>query len=215
MASQWLPARPRLPITPSILQRVSASLKSQEATWDRLMIWAAMNLCVFGFLHSGEICCPTTTQFDKTCHLMPSDLTVDNHANPTRLSVCVKALKTDPFRLGITLVLGATQWDLCPLPVILPYVAVRGTAPGPLFQMANGAFLTRERFVKEVRSLLQLAGLICSCTQAIAFGLGLLLQQGHLIQTLGRWRSSAYLSYIRLPRESLAQVSTSLASLTT
>ena len=155
------PARLWLPITPSILRRVSASLKSQDATWDRLMIWADMNLCFFGFLHSGEICYPTTTQFDKTCqlHLMPSDLTVDNHANPTRLSVCIKALKTDPFRRGITLVLDATQRDLCPLPVILPYVAVWGAAPSPLFQMANGAFLTQERFVKEVRSLLRLAGL--------------------------------------------------------
>ena len=102
------------------------------------MTWAAMNLCVFGFLHSGEICCPTTTQFDKTCHLMPSDLTVDNHTNPTRLSVCIKASKTDPFWLGVILVLGATQQDLCSLTAILPYVVVRGAALGPCSRWRTG-----------------------------------------------------------------------------
>ena len=221
VASQRPPTRPRLPITPSILRRVGATLKSQEATWDRRMIWAAMNLCFFGFLRSGEICCPSVSHFDPTCHLSPADLMVDSHTRPTRLSVCIKASKTDPFRLGVTLVLGATQRDLCPIAAILPYVALRGATTGPLFQLASGVFLTRERFVTEVRRLLQLAGLdpelysghsfrIGAATAAAQAGL-----EGHTIQTLGRWQSAAYLTYIRLPRDSLAQVSTALASLNT
>ena len=59
VASQRPPTRPRLPITPSILRRVGATLKSQEATWDRQMIWAAMNLCFFGYLCSSETYCPS------------------------------------------------------------------------------------------------------------------------------------------------------------
>ena len=84
---------------------------------------------------------------------------MNSSTHPTRLSVCIKASKTDPFRLGVTLVLGATQRDLYLIAAILPYVAFRGAATGPLFQLASGAFLTCERFVTEVGRLLQMAGL--------------------------------------------------------
>ena len=43
VASQHLPARPRLPITPNNLRRVRATLDTQEATWDWQVVWAAMN----------------------------------------------------------------------------------------------------------------------------------------------------------------------------
>ena len=104
----------------------------------------------------------------------------------------IKASKTDPFRLGITLVLGATQQDLCPLAAILPYVALQGVGDGPVFQLDSGGFLTRERFVTEVRRLLELAGVdprpysghsfrIGAATAAARAGL-----ESHTIQTLGR-----------------------------
>ena len=79
---------------------------------------------------------------------------MDSHTHPTRLLVCIKASKTDSFRLGVTLVQGATQWDLCTIVAILPYLALRGATTGPLFQLASGVFLTRERFMTEVRCLL-------------------------------------------------------------
>ena len=212
------PARSRLPITPAILRRVKAVVTSQAPSWDGRMIWAAMNLCFFGFLRSGELCCPSATSFDGTAHLAPEDLSLDSLTCPSQLSITIKASKTDPFRLGVTLVLGATKLDLCPLAAILPYVALRGAQAGPLFRFENGQFLTRDRFVAEVRTLLRAAGVdtpqysghsfrIGAATTAALAGL-----DGHTIQTLGRWHSSAYLAYIRLPRESLSQVSTTLVA---
>ena len=94
--------------------------------------------------------------------------------------------------------LGATQQDLYLIAAILPYVAFRGAATGPLFQLASGAFLTCERFVTEVRRLLQMAGLdleqhsghsfrIEAATAAAQAGL-----EGHTIHTQGRWQSSDF-----------------------
>ena len=68
----WEPlARPRLPITLSILRRVMATLVTQEATWEQQMVSAALNLCFFGFLRSGEMCCPSASQYNQGSHLSP------------------------------------------------------------------------------------------------------------------------------------------------
>ena len=73
--------RPRLPITPTILRRAFRILSQHPSDPDAIMLWAAMNLCFFGFLRSGEICCPGETTFDPTWHLGPQDITVDSITN--------------------------------------------------------------------------------------------------------------------------------------
>ena len=70
----------------------------------------------------------------------------------------IKAFKTDTFRKGVNIFLGRTSNPLCPVAALLAYVAIRGKSPGPLFCMANGAYLTRDLFVSEVRKALVAAG---------------------------------------------------------
>lgn len=180
------------------------------------MIWAAMNLCFFGFLRSGELCCPTSSSFDTTAHLAPGDLSLDSLVHPSKLFVTIKASKTDPILLGVTLVLGITNMDLCPLMAILPYVALCGPGAGPLFHLESGLFLTGDRFVVDVRRLLQAAGRDPTQYSGHSFRIDAATTaagvEGHTIQTLGRWHSSAYLAYIWLSRESLAQISTTLVA---
>ena len=80
--------------------------------------------------------------------------------------------------------------------------------------------LLKEAFVSEIRRALETAGLnpalyaghsfrIGAATSAAAAGI-----LAHMIQTLGRWSSDAFKLYIRASRDSLAQVSATLASLT-
>ena len=99
---------------------------------------------------------------------------VNSHTHPTRLSVRIKASKTDSFWLGVSLVLGATHRDLGCLAAILPCVALRDreATAGPLFQLASGAFLTHERLVTEVRCLLLLAGLDPELYSSHSFWIG-------------------------------------------
>ena len=93
-----------------------------------------------------------------------------------------------------------------------------GNSPGPLFQFKNGVPLTREAFVRAVRSALRQVGLdetkyaghsfhIGAATTAAACG-----TQDSLIKALGRWESSAYSIYIKLPRTQLAAVSSHLVA---
>ena len=135
-----------------------------------------------------------------------------------RLFITIKASKTDPFRTETIIILGKTGQQLCPLTAILLYVAVRGAQDGPLFRFQDGSFLTHDRFVVEVRRLLTAAGIDPEPYSGYSFSIGAATTAAYagmnatLIQTLGRWKSSAYQLYIRIPKDSLASVSTALAA---
>ena len=57
------------------------------------------------------------------------------------IKVSIKQSKTDSFRQGIDLYLGKTDKDICPVKGILPYLAIRGNQPAPLFMGNNGKIL--------------------------------------------------------------------------
>lgn len=156
----------------------------------------------FGFLWAGEVCSPTATSFDPSWHICMGDLALDSHTALTKLFVTIKASKTDPF---------------CHHPGKDRPPALPNVHPAPLFCFRDGSFLTRERFVREVRRLLTLAGIDPAPYSGHSFRIGAattVAQAGldaALIQTLGHWKSSAYQLYICIPRDSLATVSSLLA----
>ena len=208
--------RCRLPVTPAVLRSLRSSWEASPNRLDATMLWAAACMCFFGFLRSGEVVVPSESSFDPAAHLAQGDVRVNSTAFPRYLEVRIKASKTDPFRRGVTVFLGVSGADICPVAAVLSYMVVRGTAPGPFFRFHDGRPLTRERFVSQVRQALRSAGIdaskyaghsfrIGAATTASACGL-----QDSLIKTLGRWESSAYTLYIRTPREILCAVSSEL-----
>ena len=199
-----------LPITPPILRKLREVWNKDAANPDHVMLWAACCLAFFGFLRAGELTIPSDATFDPQVHLTWGDIAVDIPKDPRVLGVTIKASKTDPFRKGITIFLGKVASDLCPLSAVLAYMVSKRCRSGPLFTFQDGRPLTRQRFVVAVRSALASAGVdakqyaghsfrIGAATTAAARGL-----EDSTIQTLGRWKSLAYLEYIRIPRQQLA-----------
>ena len=95
-------------------------------------------------------------------------------------------------------------------------MVVYGHSPGPFFLFADSLYLTADRFVTALRSALWSAGTddahyaghsfrIGAASTAAAKGI-----QESLIKTMGRWESSAYMLYIRTPRETLCAVAQTL-----
>ena len=189
---------------PQWMRRTSLMICT-SSSWRNLMIWAAMATCVFGFLWAGEVCCPSASDYDPTWHLCVSDMALDSHLAPTRLFITIKASKTDPFRQGVTITLGKTGQQLCPMSAILLYVAMRGDDPGPLFRFADGSFLMRGKFVSEVRQRLMAAKIDPAPYSGHSFRIGAATTAARagmdatMIQTLGRWKSSACHLYIKFP----------------
>lgn len=210
------PSKQRLPVTPAILLKLYSVLEHDPTNFDNIMIWAASLVCFFGFLRSGEITIPSASAYDASTHLNPSDISVDVPSQPTVVQLKIKQSKTDPFRQGVNIYLGATGSTLCPVTALLNFLAIRGQADGPLFHYKDLTPLTKNKFTSSFRNILQRAGIdslqysghsfrIGAASTAAANGV-----EDSLIQTLGRWKSSAYLTYVRIPPSNLAAISRQL-----
>ncbi len=210
----------RLPITPDILRKLKRSWEKDSLNPDCIMLWAASCTCFFGFLRSGEVTVPSLREYDPEGHLSEGDVSLDSQNEPSVVRVHVKTSKTDPFRQGVYVYLGRTANELCPVAAVAAYLAVRGRRPGPFFRFVTGAPLSRELFVTHIRTALRQyenidvnnysghSFRIGAATAAAAAGI-----EDSTIKTLGRWQSSAYQLYVRIPRESLAEVSRKLSEI--
>ena len=214
------PQKPRLPITPDILRQIKALWSVEPIQPDTVMLWAASCLCFFGFFRLGEITCSSANAVNHK-DLLLADLAVDSHAGPTYISVTLKQSKTDQFRRGALVIIGRTDDDLCPVAALLQYIAIRGTHSGPLFIYADGKFLTKQSFVPRIREALSALGLNNTHYAGHSFRIGAASTaakaniEDSMIKTLGRWESSAFLTYIRTPPALIARMAKTLSSPTT
>lgn len=181
------------------------------------MLWAAFLVCFFGFFRAGEITIPNMSAYDSSIHLSFSDIALDNIAAPTMVKIRIKCSKTDPFRHGVDVHLGKTLQTLCPVTALLNYLAIRGNRPGLLFHFRDNSPLTKTKLTSNLRRLLNQVGIDSSLYAGHSFRIGAATAaaakgvEDSLIQTLGRWKSSAYLSYVRLPPDHLAAISRIIA----
>ena len=200
--------RQRLPITIAILRKLYSILNLNDYT-DALF-WAACLTGFFGFLRCGEFT-TKSSHFDINTSLSLADLQVDKHLNPSVMLLNIKASKTDQFRCGHTLRIGASGSNICAVRALMNYLHHRGGNPGPLFMLQNGQPLSRSKFCSWLTEAMTRIGetgqysghsfRIGAATTAAAVGI-----PDHLIKTLGRWISDAYQIYIRTPPEVLACV---------
>ena len=204
----------RQPITPALLQVLGTNLWNSSFVYeDKLMLWAAMLTAFFGFLRVSEYTSQLVRTYDPLSTLSFSDLAID--ATASVAVVRIKASKTDPFQNGVSINLHTNQSMLCPVTALMRFAAVHPTQTGPLFTWQDGRFLTR----KHVNTTLQRlkpphitdmsshSFRIGAATTAAAAGC-----PRWLIQSLGRWTSNCFKEYIRLPQQTLASVSKSLAT---
>ena len=213
------PSRPRLPLTPSLLQAIKTcwAARAAEPEPDTVMLWAACCMGFFGFMCAGEFTVRSTQEVDQETCLSVQDVAVDSHTNPSMVRVHLNQSKTDPFRHGVDIFLCRTDAALCPVAAILAYCAIRLAIVRPFFVFRDGSPLTRDRLVAAVRSALSHAGVDTAHYSGHSFRVGTATTAAHVglsqatIKMLGRWESSAYERYIRTPRESLAAISRRLS----
>ena len=182
------------------------------------MLWAAACVGFFGFLGAGEFTVPTSESYDPEVHLSLQDVAVDSHSAPSVIRLRIKQSKTDPLRQGVDIFLGAISASICPVQALIRYIAVRSPAPGPLFVFQSGSPLTRGALVTHLQAALKNAGVAPSAYTGHSFRIGAATTaakcglEDSLIQTLGRWKSAAYLAYVKIPRQELASVAKTLMS---
>lgn len=209
--------RVRLPITPAILRKIREHWSGRATDKDIIMLWAAAVLCFFGFFRAGELILQTQNAYDPKKHLSWGDVTIDNPQAPTTLKIRLKKSKTDQLGNGADIFISKTGCLLCPVAGVLAYMAIRGPGKGPFFKFNTGQPLTKSQFTKHIRLVLQAVGLPYQSFAGHSFRIGAATTaaragiEDSTIRMLGRWSSSAFLAYIRMPQEQLAHMSRTLA----
>ena len=103
----------------------TAALERKMGGMGRGNVMGSDDLCFYGFLWAGEVVVPSDTGFDPAQHLTYDDIAVDSKQQPSFITVNIKQSKTDPFRKGVTIVVGHAVGPLCPLVAVLTYMALR------------------------------------------------------------------------------------------
>ena len=200
---------PRLPVSLDILDRLFRVWSASPSRHETTMLWAACTLGFFAFLRSGEF---TVVPNGSGMQLTPSDIRVDDRGNLSYLAVTLRGSKTDPFGAGCTLFVGRSNSHVCAVTAVLAYLAIRPPSAGPLFLHTDGSPLTRSDLVAAMRTALIGSGLDITRYSTHSFRIGAATAAANaglpdsLIQTLGRWRSSPFLRYIRTPQSTLLSV---------
>ena len=202
-------AAPRLPISPDILCQIRALWSSSAEQRDTITVWAVCITCFCGFFRLGELVASSPHLHNP---LLFSDIAINSRSDPSTIEIHLRQSKTDPFNKGISVYLGRSGNDLCPVAALLAYLALRGGADGPLFCHPNGSPVLKSQVVNKVRAALRTLGLedrryaghsfrIGAATTATERGL-----KDSLIKMLGRWESEAFQSYLQTPRQRLAAI---------
>lgn len=127
------------------------------------------------------------------------------------MAVFFPASKTDPFRLGVEIIIAPSGEEACPIAAMVNLQDIDGgrSPLAPLFIADHHRLspFTREYVVHSPRTLATAAGLGKGAWNGHSFRWGAATWAAEAgipepqIQALGRWSSSAYKSYIETPRE--------------
>lgn len=73
----------RLPITIDVLCQLQMAWLPPNPHPDSIMLWAAVCVGFFGFLHAGEFTLPMLHNYDPETHFSVADITFDSHISPS------------------------------------------------------------------------------------------------------------------------------------
>lgn len=116
--------RIRLPITFTILKKICLLLrKGMFSPYIDCLMETACVIAFFGFLRCGEF--TVLQSFDPDSNVCNEDITInDDHA-----TLHLKSSKTDPFRLGINILLLATGSSVCPVSSLKKFIEMKIVQP--------------------------------------------------------------------------------------
>ena len=195
----------RLPITEDILQKILVAIPSISAsTFESILIHAAFTLAFFGFLRIGEI--SANSRFDiQPSVLRRSDVKFSTRGSQHVIIIDFRVSKNNQFGSPQTVVVPShTNPLLCPVLALRNYLLQADAAP-TLFAHFDKSPITRYQFsdiLKKAISFTDIPGKHLFKSHSFRIGAATTAHMHGLsdeeIQVMGRWRSNAFKTYIRL-----------------
>ena len=201
----------RIPATPNLLRKIKSNLfASNYAYGDKCVLWSPMTMAFFGLLRASEYTCQFVNRYNPETDLCVSDVT----GTSVGVAVRIKASKTDIFREGVMIRIAPNATEICPISALTNYLRTRNWKSGPLFVFQNGQFLRRA----DISRCLKMFSGTSENISSHSFRIGVpttLANLGYprwLIQSLGRWSSDAYRTYLRVADSTIREASRALVT---
>ncbi len=195
----------RLPISLPILQRlITAANQFSASHYDICLFQAMCSTAFYAFLRVGEM--TSTEHTGAQANLRLAQLVKLNNKAGDVVSLKITFLNYKhnynqrPFSININ-----KQSDFCPVAILLQYLIIRGPSPGFLFVLSNGNPVPRAHFATQLALALKFCNLNPNFYKGHSFRIGAATHAADRgmsdtqIRALGRWKSNAFLKYIRLP----------------
>ena len=121
--------KPHIPISIVTMRLLKRYIfRSKPTNHNKLIFWSVCILAFFGFLRSSEYVSTSTSNYSKDRTLLHVLI------KKGRIHLTIKASKTDPFREGVTLLIGPTHHSICPVRALKRYLAKSPFPSGPLYK---------------------------------------------------------------------------------
>lgn len=191
----------RLPITLPILHKIltlspDISLSGYELCLFRAMCSLAFHAC----LRVGEMV--VTNNTNPVLSFADVTQLFDASNNVISLRVTFRDYKHSYNQDHVSIIVQR-QNTFCPVNILLEYISKRGTNPGPLF-LLNGLPVQRQYFCGLLTMAIRLCGLDPTRYKGHSFRIGAASHAAERglsdarIRSMGRWKSNAFLRYIRI-----------------
>ena len=187
----------RLPITMIILHRLCESLpKTNNIRYHRVLLKAMYLLAFYGLFRIGEI----TIQCDGSISLEAKDIVLGKDSLTIFITNYKHNTSQQPFKIQLN---SQVNPEFCPVQAMKEYMSLRGFKQGPLFCFPDFKPIPRAFFVSRLKHSLNFCGLDPKYYQSHSFRIGsasFLSSNGFSdkkIQKLGRWKTMAFVTYIR------------------
>ena len=220
----------RLPITPLMLRSLRSKLiAAKMRTTKKRLIWLVAAWCWSGAFRIHEILARDSMTFDPTSTLLSRDVSLTTAevagVQYEVVKVFLRHPKEQRLSSGVTIDLFEVKGDagwLCPVKAFRKWKEGSPVKPStnlPLLRLTLGESYTGTAFNTDLKRFLgDMAGDMKGSVTSHSFRSGIatsMSQAGYgdeEIMAMGRWRSDAFLRYVKAPREKRALVAQELAS---
>ena len=187
----------RLPITLLILSQLLESLEHTiNNHYDRTLVGALFTTAFFGLFRVGEL---TTQRSGIISIYLDQVKRIDE-----KIHISITNFKNNDTNKPFVIILGRHKDNtICPFLHLSNFLDIRGTAPGPLFCFANLKPIPRTFFASRLKRALTYCNFNPSLYLSHSFRIGSASYLASIgftdvqIKLMGRWKSDAFLRYIR------------------
>ena len=187
-----------LPIRYGLLKQMVGFSHKIHSNYERALVRVALLLMYHGCLRVGEI-----ANSHSAKHTLNIDglKVISKKGTPCFLKLTLNSHKhsLEPISCRIASVKG----DLCPVQAALHYTRLRGSSPGPFLRMKSGKDVSRAYLANKLKFLIKQTGRDTALynTHSIRCGRATDMAIAGIpelvIKRTGRWKSNAYLRYVR------------------